>query len=172
MGAVVDTKLGGEPDGPVRSSAPLADTSANGVLYGSPNKALEAVREDYLYWSGRLTDTSLQLSYAVIAANWAVFGSVDGILKSFWSKLSVALVIVGLGLSLAGAKWMSELHRKRIDYAANAPRWAGEFRDNTGKRSAWPFTSQIETLGRIFREAKTWLSLAAGLSFLVALLAR
>ena len=172
MVAVVDINPGENPDTPAVAGASVVEAPVTVVLYESPNKALEAVREDYLYWSGRLTETSVQLSYAVIAANWAVFGSVDGVMKSFWSKLSVILVIIGLGVSLAGAKWMSELHRKRIDYAAVAARWEAEFRHNTGKRSAWPFTNKIEGVGRIFRWAKTWLPLAAGLSFLIALLSR
>jgi hypothetical protein len=72
----------------------LVATSTNDVLYQNPNDALKAVREDYLYWTGKLTDTSWQLSYAIIAANWAVFGSVDKLLGNLWSKLSVSLVIV------------------------------------------------------------------------------
>lgn len=68
----------------------LVATSTNDVLYQNPNDALKAVREDYLYWTGKLTDTSWQLSYAIIAANWAVFGSVDKLLGNLWSKLSVS----------------------------------------------------------------------------------
>lgn len=174
MAEVVDMDLESveKPDSSAVLGNPVAGASVAVVLYETPNKALVAVREDYHYWSGKLTETSLQFSYAVIAANWAVFGSVDGILKNRWSKLSVALVVVGLGLGMAGAKWLSELHRKRIDYAAHAERWADEFRKNTGTQSAWPFTNRIERLGRIFRWAKTWLPLAAGLLFLVALLSR
>jgi hypothetical protein len=144
----------------------------SGVLFLSANDAVKAVHDDYLYWTGRLTDTSLQLSYGVIAANWAAFGSVQGILGSFWSKVSVALVVIGLSLSVAGAKWMGELHGKRVDYAADALRWEAEFRANTGKPGPWPFTRQIELSGTLLRSARSWLSLAAGLSFLIALLAR
>jgi hypothetical protein len=134
---------------------------------------LKAVREDYLYWTGKLTETSLQLAYAVLAANWAVFGSVDKILTNFWSKLSVALVVVGLGLIVAGAKWMGELHQKRIDYAESDPsRWKAEYTEASGKRDPWPFTSVIERVGRVTREAKTWLPLLAGVLFLIALLLR
>jgi hypothetical protein len=116
-----------------------------------------------------LTETSLQLSYGVIAANWATFG-VNGILGSFWSKLSVALVIVGLGLSVAGAKWMGELHRKRVDYASSASRWNAEFQAQSGQPGDWPFTKTIVVSGRALRAAKSWLSLSAGVSYVIALL--
>lgn len=173
MEAVVGTKPAAELTQSGGPNAPLAAASTTGALYQSPNEALQAVREDYLYWTAKLTDTSLQLSYAVIAANWAAFGSVNELLTSVWSKLSVGLVIVGLGLSLAGAKWMGELHRTRIDYAeTNGSRWKAEFTETAGKRDPWPFTRVIESLGRAMREAKTWLPLIAGVLFLIALVRR
>ena len=139
-------------------------------MYESPSEALKVVREDYLYWTGKLTDTSLQLSYAVIAANWAVFGSVDKLLSNFWSQLSMALVIFALLLSVFGAKWMGELHIKQVDHAeSDLSRWEAEFRVNAGKRDPWPFTKGIENLGRVMREVKVWLPLLAGIAFLIAL---
>ena len=39
-------------------------------LYGSSNDALKKVCSEYEYWSGRLTETSLQMCCALIAANW------------------------------------------------------------------------------------------------------
>lgn len=143
------------------------------MLYDSPKEALGDVKESYLYWTGKLTETSFQLSFALLAANWAIFGSVDGILKNFWSKLSVALVIAGLGLSVAGAKWIGELARARIEYAeSNTSRWKEEFDKPRGQGDPWPFTDRIQGLGRSLREVKLWLPLAAGVSFFVAILSR
>lgn len=147
-----------------------ADVSPLPVTYESPSEALEAVRSDFLYWSEKLTDTSLQLSFAVIAANWAVFGSVDRVLGNAWAKYSLFLVLLSLGISLAGSKLMSEMHRSRYEHAEGDPeRWKKEFRDVMGKRDPWPFTHGIEFLGRVLRECKTWLPLAGGLLFLIAL---
>jgi hypothetical protein len=42
----------------------------------------------------------VQLSYAVLGANWAVFGAVDKILTNLYSKLSVLVVVLSLGLSV------------------------------------------------------------------------
>jgi hypothetical protein len=170
---VVDAKPSEGSSHLVSLNAPLAAASRAEALYQSPNEALKAVREDYFYWTGKLTDTSLQLSYAMVAANWAVFGSVDKLLNNFWSMLSVSLVIVGLGLSVVTAKWMGELNRARIDYAeTDLSRWEAEFRENARKRVPWPFTRSIESLGRAMREARTWLPLIAGVSFFIALVWR
>lgn len=154
-------------------NAPQRRVASTGALYESPSEALKAVREDYLYWTEKLTDTSLQLSYAVIAANWAVFGSVDKLLSNLWSRLSMGLVVSALLLSVFGAKWMGELHRKQVDHAeSDLERWDAEFKANAGKRVPWPFTNGIERLGRVTREMKAWLPLLAGMAFLIALLYR
>lgn len=161
------------PSSPNSQSAPRPSAAAGSALYESPNEALKAVSDDYLYWTGKLTDTSLQLSYAVIAANWAVFGTVDKLLGNFWARLSVGLVISSLLLSLFGAKWMGELHKKQVDHAeSDLARWEKEFNTNKGKRVAWPFTRTIEILGRVMREIKVWLPVLAGLAFLIALIRR
>jgi hypothetical protein len=169
MELVVDTNLPSETTSMPSPNAHLSEASTE-ALYRSPHDALKAVREDYLYWTGKLTETSLQFAFAVLAANWAVFGSVDAILNNLWSKLSVSLVVFGLGLGVAGAKWMGELHRKRIDYAeSDNSRWKKEFDDTMGKRDPWPFTTGIESLASWMREAKTWLPLLAGVFFLIAI---
>jgi hypothetical protein len=170
---VVDTEALKTPSNPAAPNAPLAGEVTTGALYESPGEALKAVREDYLYWTEKLTDTSLQLSYAVIAANWAVFGSVDKLLSNFWSKLSIGLVVCALLLSVFSAKWMGELHRSQVDHAeSDLARWDAEFNANAGKRVAWPFTNSIERLGRVTREMKAWLPLLSGVAFLIALLYR
>lgn len=164
--------LARDPAQSVGPKAPEVGASSTSVLYPTASDALKAVHAGYHYWTGKLTEMSLQLSYAVIAANWVVFGSVDGILKSRWSKLSVALVVGNLGLSVAGARWLGELLRKRVLYAGNAERWEAEFKANSGTQSEWPSTQGMQRLSRVFREVRTWLSLAAGLFFLIALLSR
>jgi len=166
----VDTNSGRTPSTPA-AAAPLAGVVPSGALFQSPSEALKAVRDEYLYWTGKLTDSSLQLSYAVIAANWAVFGTVDKLLGNFWSKLSMELVMVALLLAAFGAKWMGELHKRRVDHAeSDLTRWDTEFNANAGKRVPWPFTNGIELLGRVMREVKVWFPLLAGIAFLIAIL--
>jgi hypothetical protein len=141
-----------------------------GALYASSDEALKAVKDDFLYWTGTLTDSSFELSLALIAANWAVFGSVQRILSNPRAKTSLGLIIATLAISLAGAKYVGELHDRRVKYAAqDVDRWEKECAAAYGTTSPWPFTIKIERLGRCLREVKTWLPLLAGILFLVAL---
>ena len=88
----------------------------------------------------------------------------------FRAKASIFLVLLELGISVAGAKTMGELHRKRIDYAeSDSPRWTKEFINTLGQRDPWPFTREIECLGRCLREFKTWLPIAGGAAFVIGL---
>lgn len=155
---------------PAAKDGPRKPQSRDTALYAGPAEGLKAVRNDFLYWTRRLTDTSFELSLALIGANWAAFGSVQKILTNGWARASLGLVIVSLALSLFGAKVMGELHRRRINYATgNSKRWEEEAAAALGRTDPWPFTKGIERLGRCLREAKTWLPLLAGALFLVAL---
>jgi hypothetical protein len=69
-------------------SPPVEALQRTEALYETPAAGARALVDAYQYWTGKLTDTSLQMSYAVIAANWAAFGSIDLILKNWWSKAS------------------------------------------------------------------------------------
>jgi hypothetical protein len=138
--------------------------------YATSADALRAVGGEFNHWSEKLTDTSFQLSIALIAANWTVFGSVARVLENNWAKGSLFLVLLGLGVSLIGAKWMSEAHRRLYERAeGNLIQWEADFRNSIGKRVAWPFTDTIELWGRVLRECKVWMPLAGGALFLVGL---
>ena len=138
--------------------------------YATSAEALKAVGAEFGYWSEKLTDTSFQLSIALIAANWAAFGSVTRVLENGWAKASLALVILGLGVSLVGAKWMSEAHRRCYENAeGNLGQWEADFMASIGQRIAWPYTDNIELAGRILRECKMWLPIGSGVLFLVGL---
>jgi hypothetical protein len=143
-----------------------------GYLYKNPGAALKAIRDDYFYWTENLTKNSFTLSITIIAANWAVFGSVDHIMINLWSKLSILLVVLCLALNLAGAKILGELHRKRIEYAENDPkRWHNEFIQTKGTNSNWPSTRAIDRIAIWLRGLKTWLPLSSGAIFFIALFA-
>ncbi len=148
------------------------ETNAGVLAYETSGAAKKTLVQDYQYWSGRITDTSFQLSLALLGANWAVFGTVSGILQNPWARLSILSVVLCLGINLVGARFMSELHRRRFDYAErDSARWQQEFEQTKDHLNPWPFTRRIEMLGRALREAKTWLPvLGAGL-FALGLLA-
>lgn len=58
---------------PVTSQA--QDSEARQVALSGAKEGLADVRTDFFYWTGKLTDSSFQLSLALIGANWAAFGS-------------------------------------------------------------------------------------------------
>ena len=139
-------------------------------LYNSPQAAENSIREDYLYWTGKLTESSFVLSLAVIGANWAVFGSVNKVLSNIWAELSIAAVISNLVISLIGNGWLGRLLRQRIEYAEQDPtRWQREFNENAGKSTPWPSTQTIDCWSGIFRLAKIFLPVIGGAFFLIAL---
>jgi hypothetical protein len=90
-------------------------------LYDDPQEALKAVIADYQYWTGRLTDSSAQMSYAVIAANWVVFGSVPTILTSIWAKLSLLSVMLSLATSVIGTWLLCEGHKRQGERGDSNP---------------------------------------------------
>jgi len=59
-----------------------SETAPKIGLFESPADAQKSVSGAYDYWSGNLTASSLQMNYALIGANWIIFGSVNGILGS------------------------------------------------------------------------------------------
>jgi uncharacterized membrane protein YphA (DoxX/SURF4 family) len=142
---------------------------AEGLLYKTPSEALQAVHQDYLYWTGKLTDTSLQLSIAVIGANWAVFGSAERVLNNLWAELSIMAVLIALALNLLGAHLLGHLHKKQRDYAEEDPtRWKHEFSKFTKTLNPWPFTRWIERWAFCMRCVKTLLPIIGGILFLIA----
>jgi hypothetical protein len=132
-------------------------------LFSTPADALKKVSSEYEYWSGRLTETSLQMCYALIAANWVVFGSVNGILANVWAKASLLMVLLALAANIVGAWLLSEKLRERVEYGEeDGPRWQREFDEFTSTSCPWPFTGLIEKIGRRMRMIKAGFTLVAG----------
>src|SRR5664280_261599 len=143
--------------------APSPNPSPKSALYESPQDALKKVSSEFGYWTGNLTDTSLQMCYALIAANWLVFGSVNGILHSRWARLSLFIVLLALASSVVTAWVFSESMRKLIDYAeSDTDRWEKEFKQAAGKKVPWPFTKRMEIIGIWSRWVKAGLTLLSG----------
>jgi hypothetical protein len=140
----------------------LQEPTAEG-LYKSPQEALQKVSSEFEYWTGKLTETSLQMCYALIGANWVIFGSVNGILHSIWAKSSIVLVLLALASNVIGAWILSGMLRRRIGFGeGHNNEWAQQFREASGKAVPWPFTKAIENTGKWMRAVKAGFTLAAG----------
>jgi hypothetical protein len=147
---------------------PSSEPQKKSGLYKDPEEALKFVTSEFRYWSGRLTDTSLQMCYALIAANWLVFGSLNGILQSMWAKVSLLMALLALTANVIGAWMLTEDMRKRIDYGEeNSQRWAAEFNAAAGTKDPWPFTQRIVDIGIWTRRIKAGFTLAGGLSWVI-----
>jgi hypothetical protein len=142
-------------------------------LYNSPQEALKKVSSEYEYWSGKLTETSLQMCYALIAANWVIFGSINGVLKSIWAKSSLVMVMIALGSNVIAALMLSESLKKQMDYGeGHAEVWANQFEQAIGKNVAWPFTDTIQNTGRIMRWIKGCFTIAGAMCFIIGVIVK
>jgi len=138
-------------------------------IYETPIAALKDVCSAYNDWSKGLTDTSLQMCLGLVAANWLVFGSVNGILHNRWAMVSLFLVLLALACNLLGNYLMSEWFRIRVEYAENdLARWEQEHGKYSGIRHPWPYTQSIECTTKVLRFVKMILPLASGLLLILA----
>lgn len=152
----------GEPKAAVRAMTNSA--------YNTASEGTKAVIADYLYWTGRVSEWSVQLSYSVLAANWAVFTTLNGIMSNVWSYLSVAVAVLNLFLMVIFAATLALLHLRQAKKAEhNLEIWEEEFRRATGKRDPWPFTTQIEFWGNVFLGVRAITPVLAAVLFFIAL---
>ena len=137
-------------------------------FYKTPAEASQRVGNEFDYWSGKLTDSSLQMCYALIGANWVIFGSVGNILKSGCAKWSLLMVLLTLGANVVGSWWASEEHRSIFEFAEGHDKeWKEQFEDAKGKRTAWPFTKRMEQVGFWLRQIKGSFPLISGVLLLI-----
>ena len=95
----------------------------------------------------------------------------NGIEGSPWAKWSMLLVLVALVINVLGSWILSEVLRRRIDYAEeDYPRWDREFDAAKAKKVPWPFTKPIDKIGRGMRWIKAGLTIASGVCLIVGAL--
>jgi hypothetical protein len=137
-------------------------------VHETPQKALEKVGSEFDHWSGKLTETSLQMCYALIGANWVVFGSVDKILVNNFAKWSLFMVLLTLGCNVVGAWILSESIRNRFEWAeGHSDQWDKAFKDAVGERVPFPFTKFHESMGFWMRQIKGLFPIVGGLLLLI-----
>lgn len=144
-----------------------------GLLYTGPEEATKALSDAFNYWTQRLNDSSFNLSIAIVGGNWAAFGGVaNKVLSNPWAKASLLLVVAGLAIGLLGAKIMGDRNGKRVDYAeGDYARWREEYKMSIDETdSQWPYTHEIDKLGRQLRWVRAWFPIGAGILFIVGLI--
>jgi hypothetical protein len=142
-------------------------------LYSSADKALEKVQETYDYWSGKLNDITMQMAFALIGANWAIFGNLNGILGNPWAKWSILAVLFAMVANVGAALALSQLTRRRVRYAeSNLRRWKTEYQSSTGQDVAWPFTDLINGVGTTMRWARALLIAGSGVCLIIGAISK
>jgi hypothetical protein len=143
-------------------------------LYANPQEALKVIVANYEYWTGRLTETSVQMAYAVIGANWIIFGSVNGILSNIWAKLSLLCALLSLAAGVIGAWFLCEALGRRGNFGDDYPeKWEKEYGDfikrktTQPKHDPWPITKFIELTSAWSRNLKAAFVLLGALLLIV-----
>jgi len=135
--------------------------------FSSAGEALKKLGQDFNDWSSILTSHSVQLAYAIIAANWAIHGSTQSLLDNWLAKLSMAVILFYLGANLLTTRCMVGMHYNQYLYADKNPdRWQKEFEEN---KRFWPYTERIEYLGVGMRFFKVWLPIIAAVLLIFSL---
>jgi hypothetical protein len=121
-------------------------------------------------WCSAFSSHSLQSSYAIIAANWAVHSNAHAILSNIFAKLSMATITAFLVINPLLCRWMILLYKKRCNFTdQNKKQWEVEFNETEKESSCWPYTKLIEILGESLRALKTWAPIISGILFIFSL---
>jgi len=142
------------------------------IRFKDSGDGLKEVFDTYNAWSGLLTSHSIQLSFAIIAANWAVYKSTEAIMSNGWAKASLITVFIFLGLNLILTKVMST---KLIEHYDNSEKdlekWGKQFEKyKNGEEKDWPYTSCIHNLGNNLRCLKVGLPTLSAIFFVASLI--
>ncbi len=138
--------------------------------YATAGEGLKKLGQAFDDWASILTTHSVQASYAIIAANWAVHSNANAILANCYSKWSLVVILSFLGLNLLCTQLMIRMHYQQYLYAEkDSKRWQKEFEETRGKRAYWPYTKGIEHLGIFMRWLKVWAPVISTFLFIVSL---
>ena len=138
--------------------------------YKDPGEGLKELHTDFNDWSSMLTTRSIEMAYAIIAANWAAHGNMGSILTNKFSKWSIIVVFIFLGYNLVVTRIMVNLFDNRYRFGAeDQERWDKEYKQAQTKLDPWPYTKEIENFGSQIRWIKFLAPLIAGLLFVISL---
>lgn len=135
-------------------------------------KCIEKIDDAYNYWSGKISELSVVLSLALIAANWAVQGT-GGMSTHLLPRLSVLFALLTILFSLVLAERMAVFHDKQHEvYESDKVKWreAAENSLNSNNVNPWPFTRKIELLGFWGIKVKTYLPILSGIFFVITVI--
>lgn len=146
------------------------DRSSSSRRFINAGDAIKELFEGFNDWSANVSTHGMHTAYAVIAANWAVYGDAQAIIGNLWAKFSIAIIISFLGLNLFCTWLMTLCYTEQYDYAdEDRERWSSEFEREKIVPSSWPYTKFIEQLGEFMRLLKVWAPIIGGIFFILGL---
>lgn len=120
----------------------------NARRFKEPGDAARELHVHFGDWSSGQAKYALQLTFALMAANWALHGTTTAILDNRWATWSMVAAIAYLAVFHGLMSWLVRLSRRQHRYAdADKRRWASEFAANAGAQSDWPYTPWMERVG-------------------------
>jgi hypothetical protein len=125
---------------------PSSDSTSR--RFKNAGEAAKEVHTAYNDWTSSLGKHGLQLTFALMAANWALHGTTKSILDDWLSTASMLIALAYLTAFLSLTYWLVHEHRKCHDRTdADKVSWAKEFQESASSKSSWPYTKRCETLG-------------------------
>lgn len=132
--------------------------------------ALDELNDYYKHWTRMLTTRSIELSFGIIAANWAVHGNANAVLSNGWAKSSIVIIICFFGVDLIGTCGIGELLRRCCSAAGKDRETFVARHDNPKIRPPyWPYTKSIVTVGLLLYLIKLVAPITACFCFLLSL---
>lgn len=144
------------------------DVKGGPGTYDTSKDALKELGAAFDYWSGQITSTSLQMCYALVGANWVIFGSMGNIMRNGYAVTSLLLVMLAVTFNMLSAYVLVEYVRKKFDYGVYHPeQWEADFQKENKKPTTWPYDKWMETTAIGMRIIKVVLPLASGVCLIV-----
>lgn len=159
-----------ETDSPLIDPTSQFEQGSTSRRFSNAGDAVKELFEGFNDWSATVSTYGIHMAYAVIAANWAVYGDAQAIIGNHWAKSSISIVISFLGLNLFCTWLMTSHYYKRCVYAnEDKARWSSEFEKEKTSSSDWPYTKFIQRLGKFMRLLKVWAPIVGGIVFIIGL---
>ncbi len=140
------------------------------VRFANAGEASKELVEAYNAWSSNLTKHSIEVAFAVIAANWAVYGGTREIITNLWARWSVVVALLFLGYNLVATRLMAQRHWDQIELAeSDHEAWKKACEKTASTNDPWPYTKKIESLGHTMRAVKAFAPVVGAALFLLSL---
>lgn len=138
--------------------------------FKSAAEATSELHDHFGSWTAGLGKYGLQVTFAVMAANWALYGSNAALLQNPWAKWSMVTAVAYLTLLLLSMGYMVWQSWARRQYAdTDKARWAREFKATADRPSAWPYSASMEHLGNVMAALHVLGPLLSGTLLLISI---